>query len=174
MSAAFQCLRCGRLLRTLSLIVAVLWGLGTQAPLATTARQSRGIPSVTATNIRAPDIKTRAPDMCKTFPLRDMGTLDHSRGRAWIWHPPSKVSGRVYSKPLNVYLTGTMPLRLQLIWWANSPLCQKDWVPGSWVTVPWAWWLFETSPLLVSSVGPTSVNPALSGRTRKCIDVSWQ
>ena len=75
MSAALQCLRCGRLLRTLSPIVAVLWDSGTQAPLATTARHSRGIPLVTATNIRAPDIKTRAPDMCKTFPLRDKGTL---------------------------------------------------------------------------------------------------
>ena len=76
MSAAFQCLRCGRLLRTLSLIVAVLWGLGTQAPLATTARQSRGIPSVTATNIRAPDIKTRAPDVCKSSSLGDSGAVE--------------------------------------------------------------------------------------------------
>lgn len=38
-----------------------------KAPLATRARQSRDIPWAVATKAGEPDIKTRAPDVCKSL-----------------------------------------------------------------------------------------------------------
>lgn len=45
-------------------------------PLLGTARKSWGIPWAAATETRAPDVETGAPDTCKRSPLRDAGALE--------------------------------------------------------------------------------------------------
>ena len=66
---------------------------GTQehkAPPVSRARQSRGVLWMIATKTRLPDTKTRAPNMCRSFPSGVTGTLVCFRRTVQKWHPLKK------------------------------------------------------------------------------------
>ena len=87
----FQSVQCpggGCLPRTISLIATVPWDSGMQAPLIIRGRWPRGICQAAAAKPRAPEVRTRALDMCEISIARDTGTLEHGGGGVQRWFLP--------------------------------------------------------------------------------------
>ena len=100
-------------MRTISLIATVPEDSGMQAPLATRAKPSRGIPWATAAKTRVTDIKTRVPAVCKPPFQETLALWSIAEERVRIV-PAFRLSGKDYSQPLGAGLIDRyLPLRQQ-------------------------------------------------------------